>query len=210
MADSEVAALTEDTTPDPSDWVYLVDSAGTVDKKVSVANLIEPSRSKVVSHSAADVTVISTTSETDLIALTLPANPVAGDLYVAEFAGTMLNNVGSTQNLTLRFYLGATAYLTTGAIGIGTSASPHQWRARFTIYITDSTHQELSAEFSKGAPVAAGTLANVSTAAVLTGWAQGLEDTSTSKTVKMSATLQSGGGSQSMTASFGVLSVTRV
>lgn len=39
-ADYELAALTEDTTPDYTDWAYLVDSAGTVDKKVSVGNLL--------------------------------------------------------------------------------------------------------------------------------------------------------------------------
>lgn len=171
---------------------------------------IDAVRGRVVSHSASDVTVVSTTSETDLIALTLPANPVVGDFYVAEFAGTMLNNVGSTQNLTVKFYLGATAYLASAAFGIGTSASPHQWRARIGIYITDSTHQEIFGDFTKAGAAAAGTWGAITSAATLTGWAQGLENTSTSKTVKLTATLQSGGGSQSMTASVGVLTLVRV
>jgi len=33
MADTELANLSEDTTPDPTDWIYGVDSGGTTDKK---------------------------------------------------------------------------------------------------------------------------------------------------------------------------------
>lgn len=36
---TELANLTEDTTPDFTDWLYLVDSTGAVDKKVSARNL---------------------------------------------------------------------------------------------------------------------------------------------------------------------------
>jgi hypothetical protein len=35
----ELVDLTEDTTPDPTDIIYASDSAGTVDKKVQLANL---------------------------------------------------------------------------------------------------------------------------------------------------------------------------
>ena len=40
MADSELVNVAEDTTPDLTDWLYLVDATGTVDKRVSVANLL--------------------------------------------------------------------------------------------------------------------------------------------------------------------------
>jgi hypothetical protein len=165
---------------------------------------------KVVGSVTADVTVVSTASETDLQTLTLPANPVAGDLYTVRFAGTALNNVGSNQNFTFKFYLGSTAYLASAAVAASTSASNHQWTAEVNILITDSTHQEIWGTFYFGAAVAAGVWTSGGPVALsLMGWAQGTENTSTSKTVKLTATLTSAGGQQSVTGSVGVLTVIR-
>ncbi len=184
-------------------------AAGTSTTQIATTAFVQGERAKVVSSSAGDITAISTTIETDLIALTLPSNPAVGELYVAEFAGTMLNNVGSNQNLTVKFYLGTTAYMASGSLVIGTSASTHQWRSRIGIYIVSSTVQEIWGDFTKAGAAAAGTWGAVTAAATLVGWAQGAENTGTSKTVKLTATLQSGGGSQSMTASVGSLYVIR-
>lgn len=168
-------------------------------------------RARVVDSSAGDVQVISTTGETDLIALTLPADPVVGDLWVADFAGAAVNTSGSNQNLTVKFYLGTTAYLTSPVSVVASNASPRRWFAHVSMYITDSTHQEIFGQFFLGAAGTAGTWDTVGTANMnLTSWAQGLENTSTSKAVKLTATLGSAAGTQSMTASVGALSVIRV
>lgn len=47
MADSELASITEDTTPDLTDMLYLVDSGGTTDKRTSVKDLAAATSVKV-------------------------------------------------------------------------------------------------------------------------------------------------------------------
>jgi hypothetical protein len=39
MPDTELSALTEDTAPPTTYWVYMVDSGGTIDRKVTYANV---------------------------------------------------------------------------------------------------------------------------------------------------------------------------
>lgn len=209
-----MASLPTDRTVDSTRQDHLADHA----ELARLHNLLDDPNAardtlkgaKVVQSSAADVQVISTTAETDLRSLTLPAVPAVGDLYIADFAGTMLQNVGSNQNLTMRFYLGTTAYLVSNAQPLATGANVRQWNCRMFIFITDTTHQEIWGRLTIASGIAAGGwLTQGASAYDLSGWAQGLEDTTTAKAVKLTAVLQSNGGQQWMTCSVGVLSVLR-
>lgn len=57
MADTELASMTEDTAPATTDWIYKVDSGGTADRKVTIANL---SASSAFSPSIDNLTAFNT------------------------------------------------------------------------------------------------------------------------------------------------------
>lgn len=97
MADSEIAGLTEDTTPDSTDNVYVQDAAGAVDKRVPLSAL-----------------PISTATQT---ALNLKANAANAALTGTPTAPTAAPGTNTTQVATTGFAQAAIAALINSAPG---------------------------------------------------------------------------------------------
>lgn len=102
----------------------------------------------------ADATVNNTTAETDLFALNIPTNLVAGNVLEFEAGGTIVNNTAGAITFTFKIYVGGTAYITTGGVSITAgSTAPRRWSIRGKLVIVDpAATQEMLASIMISTP----------------------------------------------------------
>jgi hypothetical protein len=129
MANSKATALTAVTLPDKSDILYLVDDpAGTpLSRKITVEDLIDTGSFS----QTAGVTVANTVTETALPgagegSLTLDANYLEVGRSLLLKAYGVVSDTG-TPTLTVRFKIGGTEIVSTGALSTGGSLSNAGW-----------------------------------------------------------------------------------
>lgn len=121
MADTELAALTEDTAPASTDWFYKVDSGGTADRKVSRENM----RGYKVVRKSSDETVTSSSTLQDDDTLLFAA--AANEVWVAEWVLFVTAGASNTPDIKCAIVAPTGA---TGGWGIrGTAAAQTQTEA---------------------------------------------------------------------------------
>jgi hypothetical protein len=154
-----------------------------------------PAAATVVYMKTTQKDVANTTTETDLLndEITVAADVLGANGYIdAMFHGDLLNNVGATSNVTLRFKFGATT-LWAETVVLSNITARASWALRFRLFNSGATNaQELSGMFVggelNGAPTTGfGRITTVGgNAAPLGGFGgTAAEDTTSSKTLKL-------------------------
>ena len=105
--------------------------------------------SRVLASTVADVSVVNTVTEGDLVSLTIPAGVVAaGDMVRITVGGDSLQNSGANVDYTYRFKLGATTVLATAVVAVTATASRRNWRCVVEIVFVTAASERVSAAFS--------------------------------------------------------------
>ena len=100
----------------------------------------------VLSYSASQVSVVNTTTETDLFSYSL-AGSAAGDIIEITAFGTRLVNNATNAAATWRFKIGSTTVLQSASIAVGsTSASTdlRKWQVKISILISSTSAQKVT------------------------------------------------------------------
>lgn len=141
-----VAAAPESTIVAPVGSEAVRSDTGQVYRKLTgTGNTGWLSASGRVSQVVATTTVNTSAAETDLARIAIPANIAkAGDVFELLAWGDLLNNTGGAVTTTWRLYLGATAYLTSGAVSASANANRRQWNARLLIAMESTTAQRFA------------------------------------------------------------------
>jgi outer membrane protein assembly factor BamB len=185
-----VAALILDT-----DNTLAADSdARAVTQKAIKAYVAAHSGGGVVLHRENTVTpVANSTSETNLNTYTLPGGTLGttGIIRVSAF-GTLFNNYSATvRTLTLKLYLGTTAYLTAD-LSIDQNAGSYSWHLAAVLSAVDSESvQEFLGLITRtNSPSDAGTMVSATgPAGVILGTNNGAQNTANNLSLKCTATL---------------------
>jgi hypothetical protein len=147
-------------------------------------------------RSTGAVTVVNTTTETDLLSTEIIANAMTrltdgsrfGSLRV-RLTGTYLNNSGANRTLTLRVKFGTTTLFADTSPTIGFGAGRRRWNLDFIIQNTSASAQVMTGTFaySTGAVPTTGTgaLSAVANTFVIGGTSS--ENTTSLKTIAVSA-----------------------
>lgn len=143
MADTELAAMTERDFASilDTDWLYLTDSGGTIDRKVSVATIRR--QSKLISATSTDAGPSNTAVETACATHTVPQGTWTGrGVRLTAFGDMLANN--ATVNLRIRTKFGATTIGDTNNMSIGTSANRAKWRIVVDIVFAGAASEDCS------------------------------------------------------------------
>jgi hypothetical protein len=158
---SKLTGLTEAARVDGDDWLYAaVDTGGGnfASRKVRARNLVG-----LLATSDSDLTVVNTTSLSDLFRVTLPTDLAAGDRVIAEVMGTLTNNSGVSETPTFTVGIGTTTTVATPGAAYVTSAQARAMQMRLIIAVESPTAQRISATLSVGNPNAAAVWSTVVT-----------------------------------------------
>ena len=102
---------------------------------------------RLVAADANTVTVVNTTTETELVSLIVPAYGLAtGQVVRLTVAGDFLNNSGGAATLLFKVKLGTSVALTTQALSIPASANGRKWRMIVDVLAETDALQRLSAQ----------------------------------------------------------------
>jgi hypothetical protein len=142
-------------------------------------------------------TISNTTAESDLFSYSL-SGVAANQLYRITAFGTLLNNVGSTQNIHFRGKIGATTVfsLPSGQFNYSTNANSYKWRYSWDIFFVSTTSQENSA-FFLGSQAATQSMIRITPNTTYVGYSASTEDFATAKNVVIS--VEMGSASASLT-----------
>lgn len=176
------AHLTALTTLGAAKQVVRVNAAGTE------FEFVDPLGS-LVDESHADAGPVNTTTETAAASLTLPAGAVAaGDLVRLTLFGDYLNNSGGSVNYTYKVKVGATTVMTSTTSTIPTTANRAKYKATVDIMIVSTTAQRVSALVNSTGAAATG-FDVITASRCMVGYGTSAEDTSSSKTIQFTVTL---------------------
>ena len=177
-------------------------SADIVDKRVILPT---PSHS-LLNEAHATTTIANTTTETDLYSFALPTNLAAGDILRLSLRGDYLNNTGSGQGLTIKVKIGATTAITLASSGtqFGTGTDRRDWHADVLIACEGTAAQRVYTSVVVGMNTAAAINAG-STFAMGNETGSATEDTTSAKTLAVTATLTTASANLEVTAKIAVL-----
>ena len=89
-------------------------------------------------------TVVNTSAESDLCRFIVPSGLVAaGDVLRFSASGDYLNNSGGAQDHIVRFYIGATAVLTTPTQSPAATATRRKWLAETEVVIESTSAERI-------------------------------------------------------------------
>ena len=92
------------------------------------------------------ITVVNTTTETEIVSLIVPAYGLAkGQVVRLTTAGDFLNNSGGAATVLFKVKLGSSVVLTTPATSLANSANLRQWRLVVDVLAETSALQRVSA-----------------------------------------------------------------
>jgi hypothetical protein len=167
----------------------------------SVTYTGNPSRSNLQTG-APLATVTNSTSETTMFTYSLSGNTLtANGTLRCHAEGNYLNNAGSSETYTLKFYYGASAILTTTSGATTNGSTPNFWHDDITLSTTGATNTEWGTQLltyqTQG--VADNTSAS-NTAFADSRTSSATVDSTTSQTVKLTVTLGANTSTQTFTA----------
>lgn len=145
MADSKISALTDGTPLQPSDEFVVARGGG--NNKIGGEDV-----TAVLAREATTVDVTNTTTETDILNYSVPANELGSTRKLrVEMGGDYLNNNNITNALSLIVYYGGTTIYNDTVSISSTSASRRPWRLTFSLCANNATNaQAFFGNFSLG------------------------------------------------------------
>lgn len=147
---------------------------------------------RILSRSTADVNVSGTTSETDLLSVSIPG----GLLGTARGVRTLLqgyanNNTGSDKTFTFRFKFGSATVMSYAGT-IATNAQSFPFEMHFDVFADGATNsQSCFAKFEAAQPGAG--LAPLTQTTSVANWNSAAQDTTSAKTLAISIEMSSAG-----------------
>lgn len=146
--------------------------------------------SRVVSSQLSDLSVVNSTTETDMFNFTLPTTLQIGDVVRLSAVGDLLNNSGSSINFTFKLYVGTTATLANAAAAITTAANRRKWVLNADVVVVAPASAQrvggvlvISNQSSSNFPLSAGSTTTAS------GYATAAEDLTSAKACRFTVTL---------------------
>lgn len=98
---------------------------------------------RVINRTVSAVTVVNTTSDTNLYNFTVPGGTLGTTgTFELSASGTYLNNSGAASNLTMRLKFGATTVLVTPARSLVNSATRRKWKVEVLIHANAATNSQ--------------------------------------------------------------------
>jgi hypothetical protein len=132
-----------------------------------------PVRPRNATTTAAQTTpIVSSTTETTVATLAIPANVAAGDIVRFGAYGDTLNNSGGAAGLIWKLKLGATTVLTMSSLSLASNANRRQWFVQAELNVIDPAASQwmgvfalVSANSASSWPIGTGTSTGGSSAA---------------------------------------------